>query len=153
VCHRPRGRAALARDARRAQRRPAGARAGRDRGRGRAFGSDSGVEMTSRFDARELDYELPEERIAQAPLPERDAARLLCMGEGGALAHRSVRDLPELLAPSLIVVNDTRVIPARLFGHKPSGGKVELLLYERLSKPGASERWLALGKASKGLRE
>jgi S-adenosylmethionine:tRNA ribosyltransferase-isomerase len=86
-------------------------------------------------------------------LPERDAARLLCLGEGGALAHRSVRDLPELLAPSLIVVNDTRVIPARLFGHKPSGGKVELLLCERLSPPGSLERWLALGKASKGLRE
>jgi S-adenosylmethionine:tRNA ribosyltransferase-isomerase len=109
--------------------------------------------MNSRFDARELDYELPDDRIAQAPLPERDAARLLCLAEGGAIAHRSVRDLPELLAPSLIVVNDTRVIPARLFGHKPSGGKVELLLYERLSPPGARERWLALGKASKGLRE
>jgi S-adenosylmethionine:tRNA ribosyltransferase-isomerase len=105
-----------------------------------------------RFDARELDYELPDDRIAQAPPAERDAARLLCLARDGAIAHHGVRELPELLRPSLIVVNDTRVIPARLFGHKPSGGKVELLLCERLSPAGARERWLALGKASKGLR-
>jgi S-adenosylmethionine:tRNA ribosyltransferase-isomerase len=102
------------------------------------------------FDARELDYELPAERIAQAPLAEREAARLLCMPRGaGPLRHQRVRDLPELLAPSLIVLNDTRVIPARLLGHKPSGGHVELLLVERTSQPGETERWVALGK---GLR-
>jgi len=105
------------------------------------------------FDAAELDYELPEERIAQAPLPERDAARLLCMRSGKlSLAHHSVRELPELLAPSLIVLNDTRVLPARLLGRKPTGGQVELLLVERLSEPGAVERWLALARG-KGLRE
>jgi S-adenosylmethionine:tRNA ribosyltransferase-isomerase len=99
------------------------------------------------FDARELEYELPAERIAQAPLAEREGARLLCMQRDGAeLRHRAVRELPELLSPSLIVLNDTRVLPARLVGHKPSGGKVELLLCERLSEPGATERWLALAK-------
>ncbi|MFI5308538.1 MAG: tRNA preQ1(34) S-adenosylmethionine ribosyltransferase-isomerase QueA [Polyangiales bacterium] len=103
----------------------------------------------SAFDLRQLDYELPEERIAQAPLEERESARLLCLVRDGTLAHRSVRDLPDLLPPSLIVLNDTRVLPARLFGSKPSGGKLELLLFRRLSEPGWSERWLALGK---GLR-
>lgn len=105
------------------------------------------------FDIRELEYELPEDRIAQQPLVERDAARLLWVRPGGEPPdHHHVRDLPALLAPSLLVLNDTRVVPARVFGHKESGGKAELLLFERLSEPGACERWLALGRASKGLR-
>jgi S-adenosylmethionine:tRNA ribosyltransferase-isomerase len=105
------------------------------------------------FDVRELEYELPEDRIAQRPMPQRDAARLLCVARGGdSLHHQHVRDLAGLLSPSLIVLNDTRVLPARLLGHKQSGGKVELLLIERISAPGVVERWLALGRASKGLR-
>lgn len=100
----------------------------------------------------DLDYELPEAQIAQAPLAERDAARLLVVAPGGGLRDQLVRDLPSLLPPSLIVVNDTRVIPARLFGTKPSGGKVELLLVERQGTPGPVERWHAMGRASKGLR-
>ena len=107
------------------------------------------------MDAHRLDYELPAELIAQAPLPERDAARLLVLGRhDGALAHRRVRELPALLPPSLIVVNDTRVIPARLYGEKPSGGRVELLLLERLGvcADPTRERWSALGQTSKGLR-
>jgi S-adenosylmethionine:tRNA ribosyltransferase-isomerase len=105
------------------------------------------------FDIRELEYELPEDRIAQAPLPERDGARLLCLPvTGEQLRHGRIRDLAELLSPSLIVLNDTRVLPARLLGHKSSGGKVELLLVERISEQGTSERWHALGRASKGLR-
>ena len=104
----------------------------------------------SSFDAHQLDYELPAGHIAQAPLAEREAARLLCVPRGGgALRHLRVRDLPELLAPSLLVLNDTRVIPARLLGHKPSGGQVELLLVERTSPPGVIERWTVLGR---GLR-
>jgi S-adenosylmethionine:tRNA ribosyltransferase-isomerase len=103
--------------------------------------------------ARELDYALPEELIAQSPLSERDGSRLLWLRrDRSGLEHRSVRDLPELLAPSLIVLNDTQVIPARVFAVKPSGGKVEFLLLERLSAAGESERWAALGKTSKGLR-
>ncbi|HKP56220.1 MAG TPA: tRNA preQ1(34) S-adenosylmethionine ribosyltransferase-isomerase QueA [Polyangiales bacterium] len=103
--------------------------------------------------ARELDYPLPEELIAQAPLAERDASRLLWLRRDQAgLSHRSVRELPELLSPSLIVLNDTQVIPARLFATKPSGGRVEFLLLERLSPAGERERWSALGKTSRGLR-
>lgn len=78
-------------------------------------------------------YDLPEELIAQAPLPERSASRLLLVPpDGGALDDLHMRDLPGLLHPGdLLVFNDTRVIPARLSGHKDSGGKVEVLI-ERL---------------------
>src|SRR4051812_10049126 len=103
--------------------------------------------------ADELEFEVPPELIAQAPLQERDGARLLCMRRDELqVQHRQVRELPELLEPSLIVLNDTRVIPARLHVHKPSGGKVEFLLIERLPAPGVSERWSALGKPAKGLQ-
>ncbi len=78
-------------------------------------------------------YELPAELIAQAPLPERSASRLLVVPAGqAALQDRQVRDLPSLLQPGdLLVFNDTRVIPARLFGNKATGGRVEILI-ERL---------------------
>jgi S-adenosylmethionine:tRNA ribosyltransferase-isomerase len=78
-------------------------------------------------------YELPEELIAQAPLPERSASRLLLVPpDEGAFSDLHVRDLPGLLQPGdLLVFNDTRVIPARLFGQKDSGGRVEILI-ERL---------------------
>jgi S-adenosylmethionine:tRNA ribosyltransferase-isomerase len=78
-------------------------------------------------------YHLPESLIAQAPLPERSASRLLVVPPGeGAFEDRHVRDLPELLrAGDLLVFNDTRVIPARLFGQKATGGRVEILI-ERL---------------------
>ena len=104
------------------------------------------------MDVSEFDYHLPEELIAQSPLPERDASRLLVLPRSaGAVQHRAIRDLPELLrAGDLLVVNDARVIPARLHGHKQgSGGKVELLLVEPL----AGGDWLALGQASKPLRQ
>jgi S-adenosylmethionine:tRNA ribosyltransferase-isomerase len=100
----------------------------------------------------DFDYDLPEDLIAQAPLPERDDSRLMYLPRRvGAALHRSVRDLPQLLrAADVLVVNDARVIPARLHGHKEgSGGKVELLLVEPLSEG----EWLALGQASKPLRE
>jgi S-adenosylmethionine:tRNA ribosyltransferase-isomerase len=81
----------------------------------------------------ELDYDLPERAIAQRPAEPRDGARLLVdQGTGQAPLHRHVRDLPDLLAPGdLLVVNDTRVIPARLHLRKPTGGAVEVLLLER----------------------
>ena len=103
------------------------------------------------MDVEEFDYPLPEELIAQEPLPERDASRLLVLPRHeGPVRHLGVRDLPELLRPGdLLVVNDARVIPARLHGTKAgTGGKVELLLVEPL--PGGD--WLALGQASKPLR-
>ncbi len=106
--------------------------------------------------AEELDYALPEELIAQAPVAERDASRLLCVDRGhGVLEHNSVRALPDLLQPSLFVLNDTKVIPARLVGRKPTGGRVEFLLVERLDPGGKQEmqqRWLALARPSKRLR-
>lgn len=78
-------------------------------------------------------YDLPQALIAQAPLPERSASRLLVVEpEPAPLQDRGVRDLPDLLrAGDLLVFNDTRVIPARLFGQKASGGRVEILI-ERL---------------------
>ena len=85
-------------------------------------------------------YDLPPELIAQAPLPERSASRLLVVPPAPApFLDRGVRDLPDLLqAGDLLVFNDTRVIPARLYGQKSSGGRVEILI-ERLL-PGAEAR-------------
>ncbi|MGH8248444.1 MAG: tRNA preQ1(34) S-adenosylmethionine ribosyltransferase-isomerase QueA [Gammaproteobacteria bacterium] len=78
----------------------------------------------------DFSYDLPEELIAQYPAEPRDAARLLCVGrESGAVTDRRFRDFPELLRPGdLLVFNDTRVIPARLFGRKATGGRVEVLI-------------------------
>jgi S-adenosylmethionine:tRNA ribosyltransferase-isomerase len=100
----------------------------------------------------DLDYDLPEELIAQEPLTQRDASRLLLLD----LATDEVEDhlfteLPGLLPPSLFVFNDTRVFPARLLGHKATGGRVELLLLRKIAE--GADRWLALGRSSKGMRE
>ncbi|MBI4985347.1 MAG: tRNA preQ1(34) S-adenosylmethionine ribosyltransferase-isomerase QueA [Rhodocyclales bacterium] len=93
----------------------------------------------------DFDYDLPPQLIAQAPLPERTASRLLVMA-GAELADRRFAELPELLAPGdLLVMNDTRVLHARLSGRKDSGGQIEVLV-ERLT--GADEV-LAQVRASK----
>ncbi len=86
----------------------------------------------------DLDYELPPDRIAQVPLAERDASRLLVLGRrSGSIRHRRFRDLPEALRPGdVIVLNDTRVRPARLRGTKDTGGKVAMLLLEPDESPG-----------------
>src|SRR3954467_4114078 len=87
------------------------------------------------MDVAAFDYDLPEDLIAKTPLPERDASRLLVLPRReGAAVHSSVRELPGLLrAGDLLVVNDAKVIPARLRGRKQgTGGKVELLLVEPL---------------------
>ena len=91
----------------------------------------------------DFDYELPAALIAQEAAPVRDAARLLRLERGtGARSHHRVADLDTLLAPGdVLIVNDTRVVPARLLGRRePSGGAVECLLLERLD----GERWDAL---------
>ncbi|MGD1977428.1 MAG: tRNA preQ1(34) S-adenosylmethionine ribosyltransferase-isomerase QueA [Gammaproteobacteria bacterium] len=95
-------------------------------------------------------YELPEDLIAQQPLGERAASRLLVLdGESGAMADRRFSDLPGLLRPGdLVVVNDTRVIPARLYGRKATGGRVEILI-ERLESDNEA---LAQLRASKPTR-
>jgi S-adenosylmethionine:tRNA ribosyltransferase-isomerase len=101
----------------------------------------------------DFDYFLPPELIAQAPLPERSASRLLVVQptDGGtdALLDRRFADLPELVGPNdLLVFNDTRVIHARLFGLKDSGGQVEVLI-ERAVGPHEA---LAQVRASKSPR-
>ncbi len=98
--------------------------------------SRSSAEPQAHFQAADFDYDLPPERIAKHPLPDRGASRLLVMDRAtGELSDRGIRDLPDLLAPDdLLVLNDTRVIPARLFGRKPTGGKVEVLIERLLPK-------------------
>jgi S-adenosylmethionine:tRNA ribosyltransferase-isomerase len=99
-------------------------------------------------DADLYDYDLPPELIAQRPLADRSAARLLVVRRSdGSLAHRQVRDLPELLLPGdLVVVNDTRVVPARLVGRRAAtGGKWEglFLQVEREGEHAGAWRLLA----------
>jgi S-adenosylmethionine:tRNA ribosyltransferase-isomerase len=97
----------------------------------------------------DLDYELPQELIAQRPLERRDESRLLvCRRATGEVRHRSFRDLPEEVEGSLVVVNDTRVLPARLQLRRPTGGEAEVLLLESL-EDGA---WEALARPSRRLR-
>ncbi len=95
-------------------------------------------------------YDLPPELIAQAPLPERSASRMLALDRAtGALADRQVRELPQMLAPGdLLVLNDTRVVAARLIGVKPTGGRVEILLERAVGECEA----LAQVSASKPIR-
>ena len=95
-------------------------------------------------------FDLPDALIAQAPLAERSASRLLLVPPGeGAFDDRHVRDLPDLLQPGdLLVFNDTRVIPARLFGQKASGGRVEILI-ERLLPGNEARAQIGASKAPK----
>ena len=84
----------------------------------------------------DFDFELPPELVAQFPASQRSGSRLLCLdGNSGALEDRLFRDLPSLLSPGdLLVFNDTRVIKARLSGHKESGGKIEVLVERMLDE-------------------
>ena len=105
----------------------------------------------------EFNYELPESAIAQHPLAERDAARLLVdCGDGNPPEHFIVRDLPSLLDPGdLLVLNTTRVLPARLALQKETGAAVEVLLLERLDAGMLSDsgesRWEALVRPGRKL--
>lgn len=95
-------------------------------------------------------YELPEELIAQTPLERRDSSRLMVLDKvKGNVEHRRFYELPELLRPGdCLVLNDSRVLPARLIGHRPTGGAVEVLLltdkgdrcWECLVRPGKKAR-------------
>ncbi len=99
-------------------------------------------------------FELPPELIAQATLPERSASRLLCLdGGSGQLADRLFTDLPGLLRPQdLLVFNDTRVVAARLFGTKPSGGRVEIFLERAVGERRAQVQMRASKPIRPGLR-
>ncbi len=99
------------------------------------------------------DYQLPADAVAQQPVEPRDAARLLVAtgppGQVPPVRHRTVADLAELLEPGdLLVVNDTRVLPARLLLRKPTGGQAEVLLVEPIDGP---RRWRALVRPGRRL--
>ena len=97
------------------------------------------------FTTSDFDFALPPELIAQHPAPERSGSRLLD-GSGELPVDRTVRDLPTLLrAGDLLVFNDTRVVKARLFGEKPSGGKLELLI-ERVLPDGTVAAHMKVSK-------
>ncbi len=102
----------------------------------------------------ELDYELPRELIAQRPLDDRTASRLLVLERGsGRIRHRRFAQIAEHLEErSVLVLNDTRVFPARLACTKTTGGRLEVLLTRRTSPEGGHERWLALCSGSGRLR-
>jgi len=102
------------------------------------------------MESAELDYHLPPELIAQHPAPRRDASRLLVFERAtGAVRHRSFGELADELRGELVVVNDTRVVPARLRLRRPSGGAAEVLLLEQLDGNGG---WEALARPSRRLR-
>jgi S-adenosylmethionine:tRNA ribosyltransferase-isomerase len=103
----------------------------------------------------ELAYDLPPELIAQEPAPERGGARLLVLDRAcDRLEHTEVARLPMLLgAGDLVVLNDTRVIPARVRGRRPTGGRVEVLLCEPLADEGPGETWLVLAKGASRVGE
>lgn len=98
------------------------------------------------------DYELPTSAIAQTPIEPRDAARLLvAVDADGSVQHRRIADLPDALEPGdLLVVNETRVLPARLHLNKATGGSAEVFLLEPLDDSGT---WEALVKPGRRLRE
>jgi S-adenosylmethionine:tRNA ribosyltransferase-isomerase len=98
----------------------------------------------------ELEYSLPRELIAQHPTERRDRSRLLVFDRAsGEVRHRRFFELPEELHRELVVVNDTRVVPARLRLRRPSGGEAEVLLLERLNGHG---EWEGLARPSRKLR-
>ena len=98
----------------------------------------------------ELEYSLPRELIAQHPAERRDQSRLLVYERAsGEVRHRRFFELPDELSGELVVVNDTRVVPARLRLRRPSGGEAEVLLLERLNGHG---EWEGLARPSRKLR-
>jgi S-adenosylmethionine:tRNA ribosyltransferase-isomerase len=105
------------------------------------------------LDLADYDFALPPERIAQHPSPERDGARLLRLDRAsGALWHRKILDLPSLLEPGdLLIVNATRVLPAKLRGHKASGGAAEALLLGSTASGGTRALVRARGRLRVGL--
>lgn len=96
-------------------------------------------------------YELPEELIAQTPLAQRDSSRLLVMDrETGEIQHKSFYEIIDFLKPGdCLVMNDSRVLPARLLGNRPTGGTVELLLLRDLG----NKQWECLAKPGRKLQE
>lgn len=107
------------------------------------------MSSSDQFKLSDFHFDLPQSAIAVEPLADRVSARLLCLGRfDGTMAEKQVTDFAGLLQPEdLLVLNDTRVIPARLFGQKESGGKVEIFLVRKVDS--LIERWLVLIRSSK----
>lgn len=98
----------------------------------------------------DFDFSLPESAIAKRPPKDRHGGRLLVLGrESGTISHRKIVDLPELVAGHLMVVNDSKVIPARFYARRNTGGRVEILLIEET----ADRQWTCMLKASKRPKE
>lgn len=108
------------------------------------------------FHIADYDYVLPEELIAQVPVVNRDQSRLLLVDrEKKSFSNSFFCDLPGLLKPGdLLVANNTKVVPARIFGHKESGGQVEVLVLEHLNSDGqeANTRWCILKSSKRSKR-
>ncbi len=102
----------------------------------------------------DFDYLLPDELIAQTPAKQRDASRLLCLErQSSSVEARQFADIIDYFKPGdVLVVNDTKVIPARLLGNKVTGGKVEVLLVRQHQGRANGDEWLCLTKSSKPLR-
>ncbi len=102
-----------------------------------------------------FDYQLPEELVAAVPAGRRDASRLLIMDRAtGTVSHRRFFDLPELLQPGdLLVLNDARVVPARLSARRSTGGRVDVLLVRQEEADENRELWVAIVRAGGRLRE
>lgn len=109
----------------------------------------TGQSSSAEYSLAAYQYSLPPEKIAQTPVTPRDSSRLLVVDSPTTHAHHHFRDLPTLLQPGdLLVVNDTRVIPARLPGYKPSGAQVEVFLLEDRG----DHQWLALVRPGRRLK-
>lgn len=110
--------------------------------------------MTKVLTADDFDYPYPPEAVAQRPLPDRSASRLMVVDRGGGtVTHRVFRDIPELVRPGdVLVVNTSRVIPARLYGQRDNGRPAEVLLVQEID----DRTWLAMvhpgGKLKVGRR-
>jgi S-adenosylmethionine:tRNA ribosyltransferase-isomerase len=102
---------------------------------------------------KDFTFHLPDDLIARHPPEKRDGSRLMLLDRlSGSISENTFSNLPRYLrSGDLLVMNDTRVIPARLFGHKPTGGRVEIFLLRRLS--GREEQWECLLRSSKKFQE
>ena len=105
------------------------------------------------MDVSLFDFDLPEAQIALRPASPRDSARLMVVHGDGRIEHRRITDLPDYLrAGDAVLVNDTKVIPARLYGQRlrdAGPARIEILLHRRLSE----DRYSALARPAKKLRE
>lgn len=103
------------------------------------------------MELKDFDYQLPPELIAQTPLEKRDASRLLVLRRGdGSMEHSVFHRLPEYLkAGDCLIINDTRVMPARLYGKKETGAQVEVVLLKRLG----SDEWECMVRPGKRLKK